>query len=171
MAALQKKAGISDEDMQYFFEYSAMFLGNCGNYKGFGDSKFVPRASEASFTALAATSPEAEKHYKATNGAIFSSGNDGMMQLGFLDDGHVTTYYPDSKGITKAEIQAVNEWLTEKKLLPENTRLTKTADGDFHLLIASGDTGMFDILGVKCSDAVYFRSKLLSRHRSLGCVL
>jgi dipeptidyl-peptidase-3 len=69
-ASLQKKAGITDDDLKYFLEYSGMFLGNCGNYKGFGDSKFVPRCPESAFAALAATSTAAEKYYKATNGAI-----------------------------------------------------------------------------------------------------
>ena len=156
--AAQRKSGISDDDLKYFLEYSAMFLGNCGNYKGFGDAKFIPRCEEKAFAALAASSPEAESHFKATNGAIFSSNNSGLMHLGFLDDGHVTTYYPDSKGITQAEISAVSEWMREQKLLPENTRLRKTADGTFELLIASavtdvpvdgGDIGKESVFDVK----------------------
>ena len=67
---------------------------------------------------MAATVPEAEQFYKATKGAIFSSNNEGLMHLGFLDDGHMTTYYPDSKGITKDEIAAVSKWMEEKSLLP-----------------------------------------------------
>ncbi|KAH8592498.1 putative dipeptidyl peptidase 3 [Bisporella sp. PMI_857] len=136
----QKKSGINDEDLKYFLEYAAMFLGNCGNYKGFGDAKFVPRSKESAFDSLAASAPEAEKFYKKTNGSIFTSGKEGLMHLGFLDEGHVTTYYPDSKGITKEEISAVSEWMLEKKLLPENTRLRKTTDGTFELLIASAVT-------------------------------
>jgi dipeptidyl-peptidase III len=104
--------------LKYFLEYSAQFLGNCGNYKGFGDSKFVPRCEEKAFAALASTSSEAEKFYKETKGAIFSSNDEGLMHLGFLDDGHMTTYYPDSKGITKEEISAVSKWMEEKNLLP-----------------------------------------------------
>lgn len=64
------------------------------------------------------------------------------MHLGFLDDGHMTTYYPDSKGITKEEISAVSKWMEEKKLLPENTRLRKTPEGIFELLIASAVTSV-----------------------------
>lgn len=139
-SALQKKAAINDEELKYFLEYAAMFLGNCGNYKGFGDAKFVPRCDEKAFTALAGTSPKANEHYKATDGAIFSSNNTGIMHLGYLDDGHMTTYYPDSQGITKADISAVSAWMEEKKLLVENTRLRKTLDGTFELLIASGVT-------------------------------
>jgi dipeptidyl-peptidase III len=103
--------------LQHFLEYSAQFLGNCGNYKGFGDAKFIPRCDEKAFDALAAASPKANNAYKATKGAIFSSDNSGIMHLGYLDEGHMTTYYPDSKGITKADIGAVSEFLEKKGLL------------------------------------------------------
>lgn len=138
--ALQGKAGISSDDLQYFLEYATQFLGNCGNYKGFGDAKFIPRCDEKAFDALAGTSPKAAEFYKATKGAIFSSDNSGIMHLGYLDEGHMTTYYPDSKGITKADIQGVSDFLEKKGLLVENTRLRKNADGNFDLLIASGVT-------------------------------
>lgn len=115
--ALQGKAGISSDDLQYFLEYATQFLGNCGNYKGFGDAKFIPRCDEKAFDALAGTSPKAAEFYKATKGAIFSSDNSGIMHLGYLDEGHMTTYYPDSKGITKADIQGVSDFLEKKGLL------------------------------------------------------
>ncbi|KUJ20377.1 putative dipeptidyl peptidase 3 [Mollisia scopiformis] len=140
--SLQEKAGVTTEDLQYFLEYAGQFLGNCGNYKGFGDAKFVPRCTEKAFQALAATSPKAEAHYKATKGAIFSSDNSGIMHLGYLDEGHMTTYYPNSKGITKADISEVSDFLEKKGLLVENTRLRKDADGNFDLLIASAVTNV-----------------------------
>ena len=115
--SLQAKAGISDDELKYFLEYAAMFLGNCGNYKSFGDSKFVPRTDEKAFDALAAVSSKAEEFYKATKGAIFSNGNSGVMHLGYPDEGHLSTYYPDSPGITKAEIGAVSDCLEKKGLL------------------------------------------------------
>ena len=79
--------GITEEELNHFLEYAAMFLGNCGNYKGFGDAKFVPRCDEKAFTALAATSQKADEYYKATKGAIFSSNDGGIMHLGYLDEG------------------------------------------------------------------------------------
>lgn len=114
-----------------------MFLGNSGNYKSFGDSKFIPRCGEDVFKALAATSPKAEEHFKATNGAIHKEDDQALMHLGFPDQGHMTTYYPDSPDITKAEIDAISAWSEKKGLLPENNRLRKTKDGVFEILIAS----------------------------------
>jgi dipeptidyl-peptidase-3 len=123
-------------------QYAAQFLGNSGNYKSFGDSKFLPRCDESVFASLASTSPEAETHYKATNGAIFSADKPGLLHLGFTDEGHLTTYYPDSPEITKDEVDAVSKWMAFKGLLPENTRLRKTKDGVFELLIASATTSV-----------------------------
>jgi dipeptidyl-peptidase-3 len=97
-------------------EYATQFLGNCGNFKSFGDSKFIPRASEAAFAALAATSPKANEYYRATKGAIFSAENAGLMQLGYPPD-HVSAYYPDSEGITKDDIVVVAAFMEDKKLL------------------------------------------------------
>ena len=42
-AALAKEAGLSSEEIGAYLNYAAQFLGNLGNYKSFGDSKFVPR--------------------------------------------------------------------------------------------------------------------------------
>ncbi|KAH6636664.1 peptidase family M49-domain-containing protein [Chaetomium tenue] len=140
--ALAEKANIDEQGLSAFLEYAAQFLGNSGNYKSFGDSKFLPRCDESVFASLASTSPEAEAHYKATNGAIFSSDKQGLLHLGFTDEGHLTTYYPDSAEITKDEIAAVSKWMEDKGLLPENTRLRKTKDGVFELLIASATTSV-----------------------------
>ncbi len=140
--ALAEKAGVDEQGLSAFLQYAAQFLGNSGNYKSFGDSKFLPRCDESVFAALASTSPEAETHYKATNGAIFSADKPGLLHLGFPDEGHLTTYYPDSPGITKDEVDAVSKWMAAKGLLPENTRLRKTKDGVFELLIASATTSV-----------------------------
>ena len=112
---MQEKARVCAEELQSFLEYAAQFLGNCGNYKSFGDAKFVPRCSN--FDALAAVSPKAKEYYAATKGAIFSSDSSGIMHLGYPSSGHMSTYYPDSKGITVADISAVSDFLEKKGLL------------------------------------------------------
>lgn len=142
--ALAQRANVDEQGLTAFLQYAAQFLGNGGNYKSFGDSKFLPRCDESVFAALASASPEAEKHYKATNGAIFSADNSGLLHLGYTDDGHLTTYYPNSPDITKDEIGAVAKWMEKVGLLPENTRLRKTKDGIFELLIASAKTSIAD---------------------------
>lgn len=139
--SLTEKTGVEPQDLQYFLEYSAQFLGNCGNYKGFGDSKFIPRLSPDAFKKLASITPETQAAFEkanSTGGGIYETSDVGLMHLGYPDKGHLTTYYPESPSITKDEITAVGDFLEKKGLPVENTRLRKTAQGDFELLIASG---------------------------------
>ncbi|KAK3934786.1 dipeptidyl peptidase [Diplogelasinospora grovesii] len=144
--SLAEKAGVTDDDLSAFLQYAVQFLGNSGNYKSFGDSKFIPRCKESVFDELAkAGSQKAQQHLKSTKGRIFSADKPGLMHLGFPEDGHLTTYYPDSQDITKEEIDAVAKWMQEKGLLPENTRLSKDEGGRvFTLWVASGSAEVPD---------------------------
>ncbi|KAF2152883.1 dipeptidyl peptidase III [Myriangium duriaei CBS 260.36] len=137
-ASLEKKAGLSDEDIKHYLSYAAMFLGNSGNYKSFGDSKFIPRLSKDKFTALIETDPTAVTRLKTAGGiqALYESAT-GLMHLGYPSQGHLSTYYPNSPDITVDEIEYVSTWLADRKLLPENTRLVKNHEGNFECLISS----------------------------------
>jgi len=120
--------------------YSAQFLGNTGNFKSFGDSKFIPRIPAGKVASLARTSPDAEKLYKAFKDDLYQSSNSAGMHLGYPDKGHVSTYYPDSPDITTEEIEHTADLLKEEGLMPENTRMRKTSSGDYEVLIASAVT-------------------------------
>ncbi|KAF2274541.1 dipeptidyl-peptidase III [Westerdykella ornata] len=135
---LARSAGFNKEELQAYLDYAAQFLGNLGNYKSFGDSKFVPRLAPKRLLALAALTPEALKLYEKFKHAIFAGDDVAKLHLGYPSAGHVSTYYPDSPGITKEEISGVSDFLEGKGLLPENTRVRKTAEG-FEVLIASAE--------------------------------
>jgi dipeptidyl-peptidase-3 len=138
---LGEKTGVSEDEVDGFLEYATQFLGNCGNYKGFGDSKFIPRISAEVLGMLASVSPECTKaldRASSAGGGLYETKEPGMMHFGYPENGHVSTYYPDSPDITKEEIILVGEFLEQQKLLLENTRLRKTRRGDFEVLIASG---------------------------------
>lgn len=138
--ALAEKTGVSDQNLQYFLEYAAQFLGNCGNYKGFGDSKFIPRLPPSALEALCSSTPATRAALAKANGAgggIYETATPELMHLGYPENGHMTTYYPDSPAITEEDITLIGDFLEKKKLLLENTRLRKTPDGNFELLIAS----------------------------------
>ena len=139
---MQREASISDQFLQAFLEYTAQFLANGGNYKGFGDSKFIPRVSADVIEALASLSTNTKQLFgkiKAgrAGGLYATTQNPGLMHLGYPDRGHISSYYPDSESVTEPEIGAVDNFLAAKGLLPENTRLRKLQNGDFELLIAS----------------------------------
>lgn len=138
---LQSQAGISDDDLKHFLNYAAQFIGNLGNYKSFGDSKFIPRLPASSVEALAKTSPEAEKLWATFKDDLYQS-SISKMHLGYPDKGHISTYYIDSpeNPITTEEIEITSDFIKDQGLMPENTRLRKTKEGNFELLIASATT-------------------------------
>nr|POE47709.1 dipeptidyl peptidase 3 [Quercus suber] len=138
--SLAEKAGVSQEDLTHFLSYAAQFLGNTGNFKSFGDSKFIPRLTKEKFAALAKSTPAAEKLYGSFQDDLYQSSSAARMHLGYPDEGHVSTYYPNSPGLTRLEIEHTSDFLKEKQLLPENTRMRKTPSGDFEVLIASAVT-------------------------------
>jgi dipeptidyl-peptidase III len=140
---LAARTGTSDQDLASFLEYSTQFLGNCGNYKGFGDSKFIPRISPEALTRFVSAWSDCSKVLEkamTAGGGIYETKATELMHLGYPQDGHMTTYYPDSPGITKDEISLIGDLLEKRKLLLENTRLRKLSTGDFELLIASAET-------------------------------
>lgn len=135
-AALAKEAGLSKEEVDEYLNYAAQFLGNLGNYKSFGDSKFIPRLEQRQFKALATVSKDALALYEKFKDAVYAGDDVGKLHLGYPSAGHISTYYPDSPDITKEEIAGVSDFLEGKGLLPENTRIKKTSAG-FEVLIAS----------------------------------
>ncbi|KAL2042865.1 hypothetical protein N7G274_004625 [Stereocaulon virgatum] len=136
---LAKDAGIKDDELQHFLAYATQFLGNLGNYKGFGDLKFVPRCSSLTIEKLASMDGDAKKACEKCISAIYANTEKpALMHFGFPGEGHMSAYYPDSPDISKEEIEQVEAFLGTKKLLPENTRLRKTKDGNYEVLIASG---------------------------------
>ncbi|PWY86307.1 dipeptidyl peptidase [Aspergillus heteromorphus CBS 117.55] len=159
---LARQTGVSDENLRFFLEYAAQFLGNCGNYKGFGDSKFIPRLPVEAFRDLASVTPNTKSAFDLateTGGGIYETDAQSRMHLGYSEGNHMTTYYPESPLITKEEITAIGDLMEQKGLPLENTRLKKTISGDYELLIAAGvssppvrdrdlgDTDTFDLSG------------------------
>ncbi|KAF2735504.1 dipeptidyl-peptidase III [Polyplosphaeria fusca] len=138
-SSLAKEAGVSSDDMQAYLDYAAQFLGNLGNYKSFGDSKFVPRIEPTQLKALASVSKATLELFEGFKDHIYTGDDVAKLHLGYPSSGHVSTYYPDSPGITKEEIAGVGDFLESKGLLPENTRIEKTTDG-YNVLIASALT-------------------------------
>ena len=123
-----------------------MLLGNGGNYKSFGDSKFIPRLPPQQIDAIASISKDAQIHLEKAGGAqaLYETSSTGLMHLGYPESGHLSTYYPDSPGIKTEEIAYISDFLKDEGLLPENTRLRKTESGDFECLIASAETSPSD---------------------------
>ncbi|KAI5950660.1 YOL057W [Candida theae] len=128
------------QDVTYYLEYAAQFLGNVGNYKSFGDRKFIPRIDKAKFRKLIdkINDEEVSQLYNKVEDRIYDT-EQGL--LGYPDQGLLSNYYPNSGNITKDEIDAVNKALSSAGLMPENTRVVKNGkDNSFTVLVASVDT-------------------------------
>ena len=99
----------------------------------------MPRLEPRQLKALATVSKETLELYEKFKDAIYAGDDVGKLHLGYPGDGHISTYYPDSPDITKEEVAGVSDFLESKGLLPENTRVKKTAEG-FEVLIASASS-------------------------------
>lgn len=128
---------VSADDLELFLEYSSQFLSNLGNYKSFGDVKFVPRISKESFEKIASVNSSAHALFERISEPLYSTTPEEANLLGYPDKGHVTAYY--SSNITEAEIKAIQTVTASNNILPENTRVFKTGDKDFKFYIASAD--------------------------------
>jgi len=67
-------------------------LSNLGNYKSFGDQKFVPRVSEEVFEKVSKLTPETEKLWKNVAKAVYSIEPLAGTLLGFPEDGHISVW-------------------------------------------------------------------------------
>lgn len=122
--------------VRQYLEYASQFLSNLGNYKSFGDKKFIPRIEENDFDALVelTNNARARKLFDGVRGALY---NTEEALLGWPESGQLSNYYPNSPSITKSEVEDVNAALAAKGIMPENTRVEKAEDGKFIVLVAS----------------------------------
>lgn len=123
----------------YYLEYASQFLSNLGNYKSFGDKKFIPKLKIEELDTLVekVASEEISKLYSKVREAIFDT---GVGLLGWPENGHVSAYYPDSASITKEQVEVVNSALADKGIMPENTRVFKKNENEFIVYVASALT-------------------------------
>jgi dipeptidyl-peptidase-3 len=137
--------GVSEEEWKQLVAYAAATLQNLGNYKSFGDKKFVPELSAEKFW-IAVKVSEAYKKYKEEIDDIWKAIGEVVYKvgvpfnvLGFSDENGLTTYY--SAKITKAEATKLKDFQEEMKISPLNTRLIKLNESTYWLRLASAEKG------------------------------
>uniref|UniRef100_T1IIF5 dipeptidyl-peptidase III n=1 Tax=Strigamia maritima TaxID=126957 RepID=T1IIF5_STRMM len=135
LAGLEKiaveKCGISKDEFLSFLVYASGLFTNMGNYKGFGDTKFIPNISKEKLENLILSSEAYKKDPKTmemlwsncSNG-IFSL-TDHLKQLGLNRNG-ITTYF--SANCTEEDTNFINKFFKKQNIEAYNTRLFKTTE-------------------------------------------
>ncbi|KAM3918310.1 dipeptidyl peptidase 3 [Leptodactylus fuscus] len=123
--------GLTDEEYQALLVYTAGFFANMGNYKSFGDTKFVPNVPKEKLEKLLRAS---EAFIKDPEGmeALWKMVEDRMYsleprerQLGLGEHG-ISTYF--SANCTLEDAELIQKFLDSKSISAYNTRLFKTED-------------------------------------------
>ncbi|KAJ3589221.1 hypothetical protein NHX12_010068 [Muraenolepis orangiensis] len=125
-------AGLTSEEYQAFLVYAAGLYANMGNYKSFGDTKFIPNLPKDRLKALVFASQafqeqpsEMEALWDSCSSALFSL-EDRQKQLGLGKKG-ITTYFSGNCDLEDAEL--AQKFLDSRKLSAYNTRLFKKENG------------------------------------------
>ncbi|XP_034824673.1 dipeptidyl peptidase 3 isoform X1 [Maniola hyperantus] len=126
-------AGVSEDDFQAFLVYAGGLFANSGNYKGFGDTKFIPNLSKESFELIVKASKAYEndgthiiKLWENTKNLMYSIAP-RLTSLGLASKG-ITTYF--SSNCTEEDSTLVNDWMKTKRIEAYNCRTFKTVDDD-----------------------------------------
>ncbi|KRX08351.1 hypothetical protein PPERSA_03345 [Pseudocohnilembus persalinus] len=149
-----KHKGFTDEEIQQLYVYIAAFLQNCGNYVSFGDTKFIPEIHLDKFDIFLHLLPGFDQKLKEIwhdiKFEIYSFHNP-YYQIEMKDNNGVSGYY--SSNITKAEAELVTKYLESIDISPLNTRVIKTEDNKYEVLVASAqklpDLGPKEFQGIE----------------------
>ncbi|EGR29751.1 hypothetical protein IMG5_149350 [Ichthyophthirius multifiliis] len=138
-----KTINFSDLQINQIFVYIASFFQNCGNYKSFGDSKFIPEISKEKFLQFI-QSTKAYQLEKQNFDFIWDQTNFELYHyekpyyhIDFINNNGISSYY--SSNITQQEAELINKFMEQQEIniSPLNTRLLKHSEKEFEILIAS----------------------------------
>ena len=152
-----KGLGLTDDEISQAMIYAAAFYGNLGNYKSFGDTKFIPALPAHRFqlflAASAAPAAKVDALWQAVSARMYSL-PPRQRQLGLGESKGISTYFSSNCEPDDADI--CGRFLESKNLSPYNTRLFKGADGSYTVLLASAlttqahDAPDDDVIGALC---------------------
>ncbi|XP_039283071.1 dipeptidyl peptidase 3 isoform X1 [Nilaparvata lugens] len=139
---------VSNDDYTAFLVYAATFLWNSGNYKGFGDTKFLPNLPIEKFEAIIKSSPKyrlqpvhIDTLWNACKNYVYSL-TEREKSLGFSESG-ITTYF--SSNCTEEDGKLITDFLKENRMDGYNCRTFKTVNADgkpvYEIRLASVDSG------------------------------
>lgn len=121
-------AGLTKEEVEAYLIYCSGFYANMGNYKGFGDCKFVPNLLEDRMEKLvlasqaAANNPELKELWNKVQVSMYSL-SDREKQLGLGEKG-VTKYFTSNCDAKDSDV--INAYLKHKNIEGYINRALKT---------------------------------------------
>ncbi|XP_020823931.1 dipeptidyl peptidase 3 [Phascolarctos cinereus] len=127
------KEGFTEDEYQAFLVYAAGIYANMGNYKSFGDTKFIPNLPKEKLERLVLGSQAAREHPEEIGGLWQVCGNlmfslePQQRHLGLGSEG-TTTYF--SENCTLEDAKLAQSFLDSQNLSAYNTRLFKGTDAD-----------------------------------------
>uniref|UniRef100_F6TNY4 Dipeptidyl peptidase 3 n=1 Tax=Equus caballus TaxID=9796 RepID=F6TNY4_HORSE len=125
--------GLTEEEYQAFLVYAAGVYSNMGNYKSFGDTKFVPNLPKEKLERVILGSKAAQQHPEEvrglwqTCGELMFSLESRLRHLGLGKEG-ITTYF--SGDCTMEDAKLAQDFLDSQNLSAYNTRLFKEVGQD-----------------------------------------
>eukprot|EP00842_Homolaphlyctis_polyrhiza_P006522 jgi/Hompol1/6871/HPOL_002358-RA len=140
MAALKVKSGASDKQWELFLEYAGQVLYNLGNYRSFGDTKFIPRLSKDEFESIIRHigTSVTQQQFAQLSSTIFDVAPEAHLLIGYTADGHTSGYY--GAGVSKADVDFVQAELVKRGAwFALNTRIFKPDASTFEVRVASAD--------------------------------
>ncbi|XP_069501035.1 dipeptidyl peptidase 3 [Ambystoma mexicanum] len=146
LKGLALQLGITEEEYQALLVYTAGLFANMGNYKSFGDTKFIPNLPKDKFhelvrksTAFQLQKEEMESLWESCGDLMYSL-EPRQQSLGLGDKG-TTTYFSDNCTLEDAEL--AQKFLDSKNISAYNTRLFKHASDEepvYEVRLASVNT-------------------------------
>ncbi|XP_067328511.1 dipeptidyl peptidase 3 [Anolis sagrei] len=120
--------GLSDEEYQAFLVYAAAVYANMGNYKSFGDTKFVPNLPKEKLKQLVWKSQAFQDHPEEMEdlwgqcGDLMFSLEPTQKHLGLCGQG-ISTYF--SSNCSMEDAKRAQDFLDSQNISAYNTRLFK----------------------------------------------
>ncbi|XP_020633012.3 dipeptidyl peptidase 3 [Pogona vitticeps] len=129
LGELARSLGLSEEEYQALLVYAAALYANMGNYKSFGDTKFVPNLPQEKLKKLVWASQAFKEHPEQMEALWDRCGNPmfslepRQKHLGLSDEG-ISTYF--SLNCTMEDAKLAQDFLDSQNISAYNTRLFKT---------------------------------------------
>lgn len=137
---LKAKSGVSDAEWAEVLAYAAQVLSNLANFRSFGATKFIPRASKGSFEAIVKASERADTAlplWDQVKEEIYSLEPEASLSIGKPSAGHVSAYYPSAPAPSDEQVDEVQALCDAAGISTLNTRLSRESDSQLVLHVAS----------------------------------